>query len=82
MAGFDDRQVMVITLFVALRQAFSTVNDALGGTVPCCWSACRDAVREAVTFGRSGANKEQTDRMNADASAWPWVPRRSATGPR
>jgi hypothetical protein len=29
-AGFDDRQVFGITLYVALRIAFSTVNDALG----------------------------------------------------
>jgi uncharacterized peroxidase-related enzyme len=52
-AGFDDRQVFGITLFVALRLAFSSVNDALGAqpdaelaaTVP-------DQVRAAVTFGR------------------------------
>ncbi len=29
-AGFSDRQIFGITLFVALRVAFSTVNDALG----------------------------------------------------
>lgn len=29
-AGFDDAQVFAITVFVALRIAFSTVNDALG----------------------------------------------------
>ena len=29
-AGFDDGQVFAITMFVALRLAFSTVNDALG----------------------------------------------------
>jgi uncharacterized peroxidase-related enzyme len=29
-AGFSDAQVFAITLFVALRLAFSTVNDALG----------------------------------------------------
>ncbi|MFI7042251.1 carboxymuconolactone decarboxylase family protein [Microbispora rosea] len=52
-AGFDDAQIFTITVFVALRVAFSTVNDALGlrpdaplrSTVPC-------AVRDAVTFGR------------------------------
>jgi uncharacterized peroxidase-related enzyme len=52
-SGLDDGQIFAITTFVALRLAFSTVNDALG---------CRpDAqlaqslppeVREAVTFGR------------------------------
>ena len=52
-AGFDDRQVFAITLFVALRLAFSTVNDALGvlpdkelgETTP-------QPVRDAVTYGR------------------------------
>lgn len=52
-AGFDDRQVFAITLFVALRLAFSTVNDALGArpdreleeTVP-------QPVRDAVGYGR------------------------------
>jgi alkylhydroperoxidase family enzyme len=52
-AGYDDAQIFAITAFVALRIAFSTVNDALGArpdralgeTVPA-------AVREAVTFGR------------------------------
>ena len=52
-AGYDDAQIFAITLFVALRIAFSTVNDALGArpdrellaSVP-------DAVRDAVTFGR------------------------------
>ena len=53
-AGFDDPTIFAITLFVALRVAFSTVNDALGARpdrelvdlVPA-------AVRDAVTFGRS-----------------------------
>jgi SAM-dependent methyltransferase/alkylhydroperoxidase family enzyme len=52
-AGYDDAQIFAITFFVALRIAFSTVNDALGArpdrqllaSVP-------DAVRDAVTFGR------------------------------
>ena len=54
--GYDDSQVFAITLFVALRQAFSTVNDALGAEpdaelverVPA-------AVRAAVGFGRPAA---------------------------
>jgi uncharacterized peroxidase-related enzyme len=53
-AGFDDSQIFAITLFVALRLAFSTVNDALGArpdldlaeTAP-------ETVRDAVTFGRA-----------------------------
>jgi SAM-dependent methyltransferase/alkylhydroperoxidase family enzyme len=52
-AGFTDAQIFAISAFVALRIAFSTVNDALGAQpdqqlgveVP-------DAVRDAVTFGR------------------------------
>ena len=55
-AGYDDAQIFAITFFVALRIAFSTVNDALGArpdrelvdSVP-------DAVRDAVTFGRPAA---------------------------
>lgn len=52
-AGFSDARIFAITVFVALRLAFSTVNDALG--------ACPDAalrstaakgVHDAVTFGR------------------------------
>jgi alkylhydroperoxidase family enzyme len=29
-AGFDDQQIFAMTAFVALRLAFSTINDALG----------------------------------------------------
>jgi SAM-dependent methyltransferase/alkylhydroperoxidase family enzyme len=55
-AGFDDRQIFAITFYVALRIAFSTVNDALGvrpdhqlaGSAP-------GPVRDAVTFGRPAA---------------------------
>lgn len=53
-AGLSDQQVFAVTLFVAARMAFSTVNDALGaapdaqlaGSVP-------PEVRDAVTFGRA-----------------------------
>jgi len=52
--GYDDAQVLAITTFVALRLAFSTVNDALGAVpddelkegVP-------PQVRAAVTWGRA-----------------------------
>jgi uncharacterized peroxidase-related enzyme len=52
-AGFSDSQIFTITAFVALRLAFSTVNDSLGLrpdaglriTVPA-------PVREAITYGR------------------------------
>jgi alkylhydroperoxidase family enzyme len=52
-AAFSDGQIFAITVFVALRIAFSTVNDALG---ICPDAALRSTapqeVLEAVTFGR------------------------------
>jgi SAM-dependent methyltransferase/alkylhydroperoxidase family enzyme len=65
-AGFTDAQIFAISVFVALRIAFSTVNDALGAhpdqqlhvNAPA-------AVRDAVTFGRppdtSGAEPAEPD---------------------
>lgn len=54
--GYDDRQIFAITLFVALRLAFATVNDALGAT-PDAELAERvpAAVRSAVSYGRPAA---------------------------
>ena len=56
-AGFDERQIFAITLFVALRQAFSTVNDALG---PLPDRQLREAasppVRDGVSYGRPSAD--------------------------
>jgi uncharacterized peroxidase-related enzyme len=56
--GYDDRQIFAITLFVALRVAFSTVNDALGAT-PDAELAERApaAVLSAVTYGRPPAGR-------------------------
>ena len=55
-AGFDDRQIFAITAFVALRRAFSLVNDALGVRPD---RQLRDdaspTVREAVSFRRAPA---------------------------
>ncbi len=52
-AGFDDRQVFAITTFVALRGAFSTVNDALGAPPDReLVDAAKPEVLAAVTFGR------------------------------
>jgi len=54
--GLDDGQIFAITAFVALRLAFSTVNDALG-----CQPEAQLAqslppeVRDAVTYGRPAA---------------------------
>jgi alkylhydroperoxidase family enzyme len=52
-AGYDDTQIFAITLFVALRIAFSTVNDALGARPDQQLEAgAPDEVRAAVNFGR------------------------------
>jgi alkylhydroperoxidase family enzyme len=54
--GYDDQQIFAITLFIALRLAFSTVNDALGAA-PDAELAQRApaSVRAAVTYGRPPA---------------------------
>jgi uncharacterized peroxidase-related enzyme len=52
-AGLDDGQVFAVTAFVALRLAFSTVNDALGAQPDAQLAASLPGpVREAVTWGR------------------------------
>ncbi|HEX4980207.1 MAG TPA: hypothetical protein VFV63_00830, partial [Ilumatobacteraceae bacterium] len=52
-AGYDDGQIFAITVFVALRIAFSTVNDALGARPDRALGESVPApVRDAVTFGR------------------------------
>jgi hypothetical protein len=58
-AGLDDGQIFAITAFVALRLAFSTINDSLGAqpdeqlvrSLP-------EPVREAVTYGRPPGGRE------------------------
>jgi uncharacterized peroxidase-related enzyme len=52
-SGLDDGQIFAITAFVALRLAFSTINDSLG-TQPDAQLALSlpREVREAVTYGR------------------------------
>jgi alkylhydroperoxidase family enzyme len=55
-AGLGDREIFEATLFVALRLAFSSVNDALGAAPDLQLAdAAPDAVRAAVTFGRPPA---------------------------
>jgi uncharacterized peroxidase-related enzyme len=51
-AGFTDSQIFTITVFVALRLAFSTVNDALGLRPDAGLRSTPAPVRDAVTFGR------------------------------
>jgi alkylhydroperoxidase family enzyme len=54
-AGYDDAQILAITLFVALRLAFATVNDALG-VLPdrVLLDSAPEPVLAAVTYGRLG----------------------------
>ena len=52
-AGFDEAQIFAITAFVALRLAFSTINDTLGAGPDSELSVSTPAsVLSAVTFGR------------------------------
>jgi uncharacterized peroxidase-related enzyme len=52
-AGFSDSQIFTITVFVALRLAFATVNDALGVAPDAgLRSTSPGAVLDAVTVGR------------------------------
>jgi len=52
-AGLTDRQIFAITVFVALRLAFSTINDALGASPDTeLIEFLPQPVTESVTFGR------------------------------
>jgi len=52
-AGFDEAQIFAITAFVALRLAFSTINDALGAAPDSRLATSTPApVLSAVDFGR------------------------------
>ena len=52
-AGFDEEQIFAITTFVALRLAFSSINDALGASPDRqLGSLVPEPVVSAVTFGR------------------------------
>jgi hypothetical protein len=51
--GLDDGQIFAITAFVALRLAFSTINDSLGAQPDAQLAqSLPPQVREAVTYGR------------------------------
>ncbi|WP_116452084.1 carboxymuconolactone decarboxylase family protein [Blastococcus litoris] len=57
-AGLDDAQIAAMTLYVALRIAFSTVNDALGARPDQqLVAAAPEAVRSAVAYGRPPAGE-------------------------
>ncbi len=52
-AGFPDADIFAMTVFIALRVAFSTVNDALGARPDAEFlAAAPAAVLDAVTYGR------------------------------
>jgi alkylhydroperoxidase family enzyme len=52
-AGLDDGQIFAITAFVALRLAFSAINDSLGAQPDAqLVRSLPPEVREAVTYGR------------------------------
>lgn len=58
-AGFTDEQVLALTVYVALRLAFSTVNDALGVRPEVeLVRGAPEAVREVVTWGRGPEGPE------------------------
>jgi hypothetical protein len=62
-AGYDDAQIFGITVFVALRIALSTVNDALGVPPDAAFrSTAPEAVLDAVTFGRPIDDEEPMPR--------------------
>lgn len=53
-AGYDDTGILALTLFVALRGAFSTVNDALGARPDrALVDGLPPVVRDAVRWGRA-----------------------------
>lgn len=55
-AGFTDGQILALTTYVALRLAFSTVNDALGvRPEPELVAGAPEPVQEAVSWGRGAA---------------------------
>ncbi len=67
-AGLDDAQIFAVSVFVALRIAFSTVNDALGAQPDRQLGVDTPAaVRDAVTFGRPVATSEP-ERPSADTA--------------
>jgi uncharacterized peroxidase-related enzyme len=56
-AGLDDGQIFAVTSFVALRLAFSMINDALGAQPDAELArSLPPEVREAVTYGRAAAS--------------------------
>ena len=60
-SGLDDEQIFAITAFVALRLAFSAINDSLGAQPDAQLAqSLPPEVREAVTYGRPVAQGPAT----------------------
>jgi uncharacterized peroxidase-related enzyme len=60
-SGLDDGQIFAVTAFVALRLAFSTINDSLGAQPDAQLArSLPSEVREAVTYGRPVAQAPAT----------------------
>jgi uncharacterized peroxidase-related enzyme len=58
-SGLDDGQIFAITAFVALRLAFSTINDSLGAAPDAQLAqSLPEQVREAVSYGRPVAQAQ------------------------
>ena len=52
--GLTDSQIFAITAFVALRVAFSTINDALGASPdPQLVESLPPQITQSVTYGRT-----------------------------
>jgi hypothetical protein len=61
-AGYSDADIFAMTVYVALRMAFSTVNDALGARPDAEFTAVAPAaVLDAVTYGRPVAASPPPD---------------------
>jgi alkylhydroperoxidase family enzyme len=81
-AGYRDAEIFAITLFVALRLAFSTVNDALGARPDAAYrSAAPAPVLDAVTFGRPIADAAAVTELGPWPNGAPHAPCPATRGP-
>jgi uncharacterized peroxidase-related enzyme len=68
--GYDDAQIFAVTLFVALRIAFSTVNDALGAAPDVELVAMvPSTLRAAISFGRQPVARPSTGILGSQGLA-------------
>lgn len=69
-AGFDDAQIFSITAFVALRLAFSTVNDALGAQPDAELRPAHPALCSTRSPSAAPSRPPSLGSRNRDGSAW------------